>query len=419
MTAVDHRVAQAPFRAVDLAGTVAGVVSRTRTGVVSGMSRSDRLRFRLPLIASWVVIGTLLAQESGSAIIDGGLSASVALPGFLLACACYAWLQRRTLTGRTRGRVTLTLVITAASMLSFMVSALWAGLPLAFAAIFLAFRPRWMLPVVLGLLAAIATATWFLWPHRYLVQMPIGLLAMGVTLHAFTYVSMLVRELQLTREELARTKVDEERLRIQRDLHDVLGRTLVAASLRNQVALRTLPPEASAAKAQLQQLHEVITDGQARLREITSGPVIVSLADELIAARTTLNARLGMRVQIEAAELSPGPLEKLAGALVRESTTNLLKHSRATEASISVREEPLSVVVTIVNNGAEEPLAGTRNGTGLAHLRAAVAELGGELSIDFISGGRFRLSARLPRDPQSCPDEPPAVSAHRHSTPAA
>lgn len=364
---------------------------------------------RVPVFATWIIVAALFLQEVMYMRAEGS-NPFIALLLAAAATAAYVLWQHRILTNR-RSDPRLVAAISVLSLAAFQVGDAWAALPMMLAAIMMSFELGRMLLVLTPTLLVIAALTRLNWGPGYTIELTVGVLAMGITLHAFTYIALLVRELQLAREQMARTKVDEERLRIQRDLHDVLGRTLVAASMRNQVALRVLPPEAESARDQLTQLHTVLIEGQARLREITSGPVIVSLADELTAAQAMLNARLGIRVTVDGVALTPGPVEKLAGAVVRECTTNMLKHARVSEASITVRQEPLSVVTAVVNDGVDLGAGTDPNlGTGLAHLARLAADLGGSVTAEHLSGSRFRVVCRVPRDDLPA-DQPLATEA--------
>lgn len=382
-------------------------------GANAGARSGRGLGARLPMFASWAIIVALAAQETLNdwPTVSGQLPRAVA--GIALAIAAsviYVVWQLRVVRGMVPESTRLhVLVLTAAAAGALVVNDLWAPVPLALSAIMLVL-PVWRAALaVFVLLVGFGAFVAARWDDRFAVVVPLGIFALALVLYAFTRLSVVIRELQLTREELARTRVDQERERMQRDLHDMLGRTLVTASLRNQVALRTLDTDPVATREHLEQLHAVVTDGQARLRAVTSGPVIVSLADEIESA-TTLCQRLGIQITVDAGELPDGAPERDVGAIVRESITNMLKHSRALHCSVTIRAEVGSVVVTVVNDGAG---AGTQgpDGTGVAHMRSIAEGRGGSLGAEFLDGGRFRVSARLPgRDAPGDVSTPGAAS---------
>ena len=357
---------------------------------------------RLPMFASWAIIVALVVQESVSDL--GPSTASwfgLNLLGTVIAIAIsllyVAWQLRivRGVNPSTTRRFVL--VLTVGACAAMLIDGHWAPLPLALSAVMLVLSPVRATLTVALMLISLGVYLGLAVDPRLAVVMPPGILALAAVLYAFTRLSVVIRELQLAREELARTRVDQERLRMQRDLHDMLGRTLVTASLRNQIALRTLDSDPRATREHLEQLHAVVTDGQARLRAVTSGPVIVSLADEVESA-STLCHRLGIEITVDAEPLPAGAAERDVGAIVRESVTNMLKHSRALHCSLTIRAEPMAVVVTMVNDGCLPGDSKPRvDGTGLAHLRETVEVLGGTLSAEFLENSRFRVSARLPR----------------------
>ncbi|MDP9793967.1 two-component system sensor histidine kinase DesK [Catenuloplanes nepalensis] len=245
----------------------------------------------------------------------------------------------------------------------------------------------------------------------------VGVVAMvivcGFGLYVLTRLRVVLHELRRTREEMARARVDEERLRISRELHDLLGRTLVAVSLRNEAALRLLDTDLERCRTQLTALQSLVIDGQARLRALTSGPALISLGDELAGARELFEL-LGVRAEIDAVAVDDHVVDQTLAAVVREAVTNTLKHGRPTWCRIGVRHEAGAVVVTVVNNGVVPPAADGAH-TGLDDIRARVAAVGGVLTAEATPDGQFRVVARIPQatahlsvaretDPQVAPE---------------
>lgn len=356
---------------------------------------------RLPMLASWAVIVALMVQESVSGLGVGTSSWSgTVVVGKMVAIGTsilYVVVQLRIVRGIKRSTTRgfgLLLIVGAGAALA--IDGQWAPLPLALSALMLMLPPIRAAFAVASILVALYVYVGIVSPHLVVV-MPPGVLAFAVVLYAFARLSVVIRELQLAREELARTRVNQERLRMQRDLHDVLGRTLVAASLRNQVALRTLDSDPRAAREHLEQLHTVLTEGQARLRLLTSGPIIVSLSDEIESA-SALCHRLGIEISVDADPLPVDAPDREVGAVVRESVTNLLKHSSARHCSLTIHTEPTAIVVTMVNDGCiSGATQAPTDGTGLSHLRGLANHLGGTLAAEFLDERRFRISAQFPR----------------------
>ncbi|AZZ55140.1 sensor histidine kinase [Rathayibacter iranicus] len=202
--------------------------------------------------------------------------------------------------------------------------------------------------------------------------------------------------LVVTREEVARLRVDEERYRISRDLHDILGRTLVAVSLREQAVLRLLElGSTDDATAQLRASSAIVAEGQATLRSLTHGPTSVDLHVELRSAQE-LCERVGIAWESHVDGVGDTETQHLAAAIVREAVTNMLKYSRPRRCWVRVSEDDETLELSIANDGCPvDPPTNTR-GTGLRHLRARCEARGAVLEAGSPEPGTFRVLARFP-----------------------
>jgi two-component system sensor histidine kinase DesK len=180
----------------------------------------------------------------------------------------------------------------------------------------------------------------------------------------------LLNELHETRAELAQSAVERERIRVSRDLHDLLGQSLSAISLKGDLAVRLLPIDAAAAHAEIAGVAQAARAALHDMYAITRDEHAVVLGEEVTAAAALL-AAAGVGTEV-VGTATPHPV--LAWA-VREGTTNLLRHSDATRCAIVLG--PGSVEMT--NDGIRSPRAG--NGSGIAGLRARAAAVGGTVSV--------------------------------------
>lgn len=217
---------------------------------------------------------------------------------------------------------------------------------------------------------------------------------MTVILVAVTRLAVLLDDLQFTREVLARRRVDLERERVGRDLHDLMGRTLVAASLRNQTALRTLGSDDAELAARLERLHDTISRGQVQLRALTSGPAIAQLDDELATARM-LCERVNIALTVDVQDRPPSQQEALVGLVVRENITNVLKHSRASRCSITVSRDGGDTLVVVRNDGSTAPASVAADSVD-SRLARAVEAVGGHGTAQQTASGDYVTTARLP-----------------------
>ncbi|MFF0432443.1 sensor histidine kinase [Streptomyces sp. NPDC004327] len=203
-----------------------------------------------------------------------------------------------------------------------------------------------------------------------------------------------VQELRATREELARSAVEKERLRFSRDMHDLLGHTLSVIVVKSEAARRLAPRDLDAALAQLTDIESVGRQALTEIREAVTGYREGSLTTELDRARDALSS-----AGIEPVVRQSGPplepqTEALLSWVVRESATNAVRHSGATRCEIEVGGGPERVRLTVTDNG-----RGTGPGTpgsGLKGLRERVAAAGGTLVSGPGPRGGFRVTAELP-----------------------
>ena len=235
--------------------------------------------------------------------------------------------------------------------------------------------------------------------------------------------------LRRTRAELARAAVAEERLRIARDLHDLLGHSLSLITLKAELAGRVIGADPDRAAREIAELELVARQSLSDVREAVAGFRQPDLAGELVAARQLLDAA-GIGSEIFAAgtgDLSPEVDAALAWA-IREGTTNVVRHSKATYVAIRVTGGAAAVTAEISDNGpaaaeiaspggtpaaAGGPTSGPDGraaasrarsgfaGSGLAGLAERVRRLGGELAAGVVEPHGFLLRVVVPLRPQA------------------
>ncbi len=233
-----------------------------------------------------------------------------------------------------------------------------------------------------------------------------------------------LRMLRRTRAELARAAVAEERLRIARDLHDLLGHSLSLITLKAELAGRVMGADPARAAREIAELESVARQSLADVREAVAGFRQPDLAGELVAARQLLDAA-GISSQISSAAGAdlPQDIDAALAWAVREGTTNVVRHSNATDVAIVVTTAQATATVTISDNGpaAAEQVGGLASvpaltagpdgrsaasrarpafaGSGLAGLAERVRILGGELAAGTVEPHGFRLRVVVPLSP--------------------
>jgi two-component system, NarL family, sensor histidine kinase DesK len=190
---------------------------------------------------------------------------------------------------------------------------------------------------------------------------------------------VLQEQLEAAQERNAVLAVAAERERIGRDLHDLLGHSLTSLTISAQLARRLLDTDPDAARTQLVHIETTVRQALSDVRATASGMQQVRAATEIASARTVL-ATVGIRAEVPTA-LPPLPDDRaeLFGFVIREGVTNIVRHSGATRATITVDEDAVSVA----DDGVGIPEAAARSG--LRGLEARIAVAGGRLRID--SGG--------------------------------
>ena len=163
------------------------------------------------------------------------------------------------------------------------------------------------------------------------------LLMGGGSLYAAAGLARSIEQLRAARAELAELAVGRERLRISRDLHDLLGQTLSAVSLKGDLALGLLRrDEGAAAALEIDDLTSVARSALRDLTKVARREHAVSLAVEAEGAAELLIAA-GIDTRMAVAVVQPAAdLDELLGWALREGVTNVLRHSAATECSIRV-----------------------------------------------------------------------------------
>jgi two-component system, NarL family, sensor histidine kinase DesK len=219
----------------------------------------------------------------------------------------------------------------------------------------------------------------------------------GVALYGSARLVGVFQELYVARSELADLAVGRERLRVSRDLHDLLGQSLSAVSLKGDLALRLLPTDEAAARAEIESLTTVARDALRDVRAVAHDQHAVSLRAEVDAAAALLGAA-GVAVDVDLAvgpDALPRPVEVVLAWAVREAATNTVRHSQATTWRLAVSRTDGVVALHVVNDGAGER---TGDGRGLAGLAERARAHSGAVTAERTGDGHFVLHVELPED---------------------
>jgi signal transduction histidine kinase len=189
---------------------------------------------------------------------------------------------------------------------------------------------------------------------------------------------------------------DRERRRLERDLHDGAQQRLVSLSVRLRLLASRLAPGSEAEQLLADARNELAAALQ-ELSNLARGIHPAILSDRgLPAALEALTARAPLPVEllVEPGRRAPEPVELAAYYLVSEALTNILKHSHATTAGVSVARRGTRLVVEVVDDG--DGGADRVTGSGLRGLTERIEALGGRLEVSSPAGAGTALRAEMP-----------------------
>jgi signal transduction histidine kinase len=188
---------------------------------------------------------------------------------------------------------------------------------------------------------------------------------------------------------------DDERRRIERDLHDGAQQRLVSIGLALRHAQHELGPQADEARRTLDGAVVEITAAIEELRALAHGLRPALLQAGLGPALRDLASRSPVPVLVSATgDRFPSDVETAAYFVACEGLTNAVKHARAAEVRLEVVRRDATLVVSVADDGVGGASVGV--GSGLTGLSDRVAARGGRLLVDSVRGRGTTLSAELP-----------------------
>jgi two-component system sensor histidine kinase DesK len=245
--------------------------------------------------------------------------------------------------------------------------------------------------LLLGLVTVLTQIVWMRVTQGEVAWVQVAILVgVTATLGTVFALNFTIVHLRAAREQVRRMAVHEERERVARDMHDVLGRSLSTMTVKLGLTRRILETSGDVALAvgEVAELETMARTALAEMRATISDYRTLSLDSELAGARIALRAA-GVRAELPAAtEAVRADLREAFGYVVREAVTNVLRHSDAELCTVRVGSD----WVEVTDNGSTTGGAGAGNGlTGLTERMAAVS---GTLEHGFAPGGGFRVFAR-------------------------
>ena len=242
----------------------------------------------------------------------------------------------------------------------------------------------------------------------------------GAIVIAFCWSVANSQQLRLAREGMERTAaINEERLRIARDLHDLLGHNLSLIALKSELAQRLVESAPDRAANEMRDVEQVARQALKEVREAVASYRQPTLASELRGAREMLTAAgVAYRADYDAGAIAglSAVVESVLAWTVREGVTNVIRHSGAHECIIRVTRDEQGIRVEVTDDGkaasadnADNADKSDNDGNGLRGLAERAAALGGTFAAGPGEDGGFRLEVTVPlipssRDVQTHPD---------------
>ncbi|MGA4839795.1 sensor histidine kinase [Streptomyces sp. G45] len=390
-------------------------------------------RAKLGWIGIWLVFMAAPVRD----LVEGGRPLAATVLGWLGLGAfvgCYLVLVFRYTLKVERWRLvhaTLGALVALAAALSTGMDAAWLGLwvyvAVSAGAVLPTRQAAWVIPGVTALMLVIGV-------YAHGVRAVDLVMGLGVTTllvgYAMTGVRHLIRttvQLRQARATVAQLAANEERLRLARDLHDLLGHSLSLITLKSELAGRMLPGQPDKAAQQVADIEQVSRQALVDVRAAVTGYRRLTLPGQLAGARTALLAAgIDAHVPLEPPGEGPAPDEEREAALawaLREAVTNVVRHSGARNCAVTLASRQTlagPVLELTVEDDGVGPAHGVTpavpHGNGLTGLTERLAAVGGALDVGPASergparGERrkghpgFRLTARVPLEPDPARD---------------
>jgi two-component system, NarL family, sensor histidine kinase DesK len=228
------------------------------------------------------------------------------------------------------------------------------------------------------------------------------LVVLTAAMFAFGALMSTIGELRATQERMATLAVAEERSRLARDLHDVLGHSLTTITLKAGLARRMMESSADPARAvrEVRDMEDLARQAMSEVRATVSGYRTASLPAELVGARAALEAaQIAADLPHAVDDVAAGLQEAFAYTL-REGVTNVIRHSTGATRCV-VRLGPDWLEVRDDGSTSQEVASESRaagGGHGLSGLAERVAKVGAALEARPLAEGGFLLRVSVPAE---------------------
>jgi two-component system, NarL family, sensor histidine kinase DesK len=219
-------------------------------------------------------------------------------------------------------------------------------------------------------------------------------LGSGLTVYSVWRICLAYKRERRAGTELAQLTAVRERERFSRDLHDLLGGSLSAITLKTELTRRLVSCDPAQARDELAEVVDLARQAATDVRLVAHGYRRISLVREAATATSVLAAAdIDVQVEIGCGVLDD-QVDAVLATVLREAVTNVIRHSTARSCTIDASERDQAITLAVTNDGATSP--GRRTGDGLENLAWRLGVIGGRLNTTIHPDGRFYLRATVP-----------------------
>lgn len=233
------------------------------------------------------------------------------------------------------------------------------------------------------------------WP--FLIICILGVILLPFSTYNRHKREMLEGQLEHANQRIAQYMVIEERERIARDLHDTLGQKLSLIGLKSDLAGRLMDKDLEAAKREVQDIHQTARSVLKEVRELVTNMRGTKLEDEIYRVQQILNAA-GISCKISGSlhlVKTPPIVENMLSMCLKETVTNVVKHSGATACSISLKQSAKETLLKVHDNGKGLDLSKDWiKGHGLQGIKERLEFVNG--TLDIYSKNGTTINIRVP-----------------------
>ncbi|WP_375385940.1 sensor histidine kinase [uncultured Microbacterium sp.] len=247
----------------------------------------------------------------------------------------------------------------------------------------------WPAILALGAAALLAEGFSYGWSEGIL-WLPAIIVSISLMMAAFARTTAAMNQLRATQSQLESLAVERERNRVGRDLHDILGHSLTVITVKAELAGRLVDADPARARSEIAEVEGLARGALADVRATVAGFRGVNISGELAAARSALDAA-GIEPDLPSSTDSiPSSHRELAGWVVREGVTNVVRHSHAHLCRVTLGPREIEIADDGVG-----PSTSAGSSTGLAGLRERVEAAGARMTVGRSDLGGFSLRVSL------------------------